>query len=102
MRNFQSSTIRTLFTAALALAAFLSCAVAQNALPSDRVIRIGYQKYGTLVLLKARGSLEKRLAAMHIDVQWTEFPAGPQFRNRRRGSADFCPGRRRRSYLRWQ
>jgi sulfonate transport system substrate-binding protein len=78
MRNFQSSTIRTLFTAALALAAFLSCAVAQNALPSDRVIRIGYQKYGTLVLLKARGSLEKRLAAMHIDVQWTEFPAGPQ------------------------
>jgi sulfonate transport system substrate-binding protein len=45
---------------------------------SDSVLRIGYQKYGTLVLLKARGSLEKRLAALHVEVQWTEFPAGPQ------------------------
>jgi sulfonate transport system substrate-binding protein len=44
----------------------------------DNVIRIGYQKYGTLVLLKARGSLEKRLAPMHVEVNWTEFPAGPQ------------------------
>jgi sulfonate transport system substrate-binding protein len=49
--------------------------VTQNA---DNVLRIGYQKYGTLVLLKARGSLEKRLAPMHIEVRWTEFPAGPQ------------------------
>jgi sulfonate transport system substrate-binding protein len=45
---------------------------------SENVIRIGYQKYGTLVLLKARGTLEKRLAQIHVDVQWTEFPAGPQ------------------------
>jgi sulfonate transport system substrate-binding protein len=45
---------------------------------SDSVLRIGYQKYGTLVLLKARGSLEKRLAPLHVEVQWTEFPAGPQ------------------------
>lgn len=50
-------------------------ALAQNA---DSVIRIGYQKYGTLVLLKARGSLEKRLAPLHVAVKWTEFPAGPQ------------------------
>src|SRR3984957_8753519 len=53
-------------------------ALAQIANPSDNLIRIGYQKYGTLVLLKARGSLEKRLAAVHVEVQWTEFPAGPQ------------------------
>jgi len=45
---------------------------------SDSVLRIGYQKYGTLVLLKARGSLEKRLVPLHVEVQWTEFPAGPQ------------------------
>jgi sulfonate transport system substrate-binding protein len=45
---------------------------------SDNVIRIGYQKYGTLVLLKARGSLEKRLTPLHVEVKWTEFPAGPQ------------------------
>ncbi len=41
------------------------------------VLRIGYQKYGTLVILKGRGSLEKRLAAENIEVKWTEFPAGP-------------------------
>ena len=41
------------------------------------VLRIGYQKYGTLTLLKGRGTLEKRLAAQGVDVKWTEFPAGP-------------------------
>lgn len=41
-------------------------------------VRIGYQKYGTLTLLKGRGTLEKRLAAQGVAVQWTEFPAGPQ------------------------
>jgi sulfonate transport system substrate-binding protein len=40
-------------------------------------LRIGYQKYGTLTLLKGRGTLDKRLAAKGIDVKWTEFPAGP-------------------------
>lgn len=41
-------------------------------------LRIGYQKYGTLVLLKAKGTLEKRLAPQGIEVKWTEFPGGPQ------------------------
>jgi len=41
-------------------------------------IRIGYQKYGTLTLLKGRATLEPRLAAKGIKVKWTEFPAGPQ------------------------
>lgn len=41
--------------------------------------RIGYQKAAnTLVLLKAHGRLEKRLAPLGITVKWTEFPAGPQ------------------------
>jgi len=43
-----------------------------------QVLRIGYQKYGTLTILKARGDLEKRLAPQNIEVKWTEFPAGPQ------------------------
>lgn len=42
-----------------------------------RTLRIGFQKYGTLTILKARGTLEKRLAAQGIDVKWTEFPSGP-------------------------
>src|SRR5205823_12105586 len=41
-------------------------------------IRIGFQKYGTLVLLKTRGLLEERLKPLGWSVQWTEFPAGPQ------------------------
>ncbi len=41
-------------------------------------LRIGYQKYGTLTLLKAKGTLEQRLAPQGIEVKWTEFPAGPQ------------------------
>src|SRR5580700_2969828 len=65
-------TLVILILVAMALAPF---ALAQNA---DNVLRIGYQKYGTLVLLKARGSLEKRLAPLHVEVKWTEFPAGPQ------------------------
>lgn len=45
---------------------------------ADNVLRIGYQKYGTLILLKARGTLEQRLAPLGVSVSWTEFPAGPQ------------------------
>jgi sulfonate transport system substrate-binding protein len=41
--------------------------------------RIGYQKAAsTLVLLKAHGALEKRLAPLGVKVTWNEFPAGPQ------------------------
>ncbi|MDQ7983599.1 sulfonate ABC transporter substrate-binding protein [Pseudomonas sp. G34] len=53
-------------------------------------LRIGYQKYGTLVLLKANGALEKRLAAKGVDVKWTEFPGGPQLlEGLNVGSVDF-------------
>jgi sulfonate transport system substrate-binding protein len=40
-------------------------------------LRIGFQKYGTLTILKARGTLDQRLVAQGIDVKWIEFPAGP-------------------------
>lgn len=53
-------------------------AEAQSKNIDAKVLRIGYQKYGTLTLLKARGTLEKRLAPQGITVKWTEFPAGPQ------------------------
>ena len=41
-------------------------------------LRIGVQKYGTLVILRERGTLEPALAASGIGVTWHEFPAGPQ------------------------
>ena len=78
MRYSNAAKLRSaLLTLILVLTAAVPATLAQHS-PSDRVVRIGYQKYGTLVLLKARGSLEKRLAPLHIEVQWTEFPAGPQ------------------------
>ena len=43
----------------------------------DKVIRIGFQKYGKLVLLKGRGSLEEKLKPLGYTVSWTEFPSGP-------------------------
>lgn len=64
-----------LFVAATSIGAVTQ---AQAASQDNNVLRIGYQKYGTLVLLKAKGSLEKRLAEQGVEVSWTEFPGGPQ------------------------
>jgi sulfonate transport system substrate-binding protein len=44
---------------------------------ADQVIRIGFQKYGNLILLKGKGDLERRLAPLGFKVAWTEFPSGP-------------------------
>src|SRR5271155_2286197 len=76
MRNsLTAKSHRAVIALLLVLVALAPFALAQNA---DNVLRVGYQKYGTLVLLKARGSLEKRLTPLHVEVKWTEFPAGPQ------------------------
>lgn len=45
---------------------------------AEKVVRIGYQKYGTLVLLKGKSTLEKKLESIGYSVEWTEFPGGPQ------------------------
>jgi sulfonate transport system substrate-binding protein len=64
--------------------AALGATLASMALPAwakyqPDQFRIGYQKSAsTLVLLKAHGALEKRLAPLGIKVSWNEFPAGPQ------------------------
>ncbi|MBO9597245.1 MAG: sulfonate ABC transporter substrate-binding protein [Cohnella sp.] len=41
-------------------------------------LRIGFQKYGTVNILKAKGTLEPRLEAEGYNVSWIEFPGGPQ------------------------
>jgi sulfonate transport system substrate-binding protein len=58
---------------------------------SNTVLRIGYQKAAsTLVLLKAHGTLEKRLKAQGVEVKWAEFAAGPQLLEALNvGSVDF-------------
>jgi sulfonate transport system substrate-binding protein len=50
---------------------------AANSAKLPQEIRIGYQKYGTLFLLKLRGGLETRLAPLGVGVKWSEFPFGP-------------------------
>lgn len=45
---------------------------------SEQTVRIGFQKYGKLVLLKSKGTLEEKLKSLGVKVVWTEFPAGPQ------------------------
>lgn len=43
----------------------------------EKVVRIGFQKYGKLVLLKSKGTLEQKLKALGYTVTWTEFQFGP-------------------------
>jgi sulfonate transport system substrate-binding protein len=52
-------------------------AVVSASYGQDKVIRIGFQKYGKLVLLKGRGTLEEKLKPLGYTVSWTEFPSGP-------------------------
>jgi sulfonate transport system substrate-binding protein len=43
-----------------------------------RTIRIGYQRYGTLIILRHTGYLDQALARTGDQVEWSEHPAGPQ------------------------
>src|SRR5882672_9310047 len=43
----------------------------------DKVVRVGFQKYGNLILLKGKGGLERKLAPLGYKVEWREFPSGP-------------------------
>lgn len=71
-----SFVMRQLWTVATVLVfAFLLSVVAKA---EDKVVRVGFQKYGTLVLLKARGALEEKLKPLGYRVSWSEFPGGPQ------------------------
>ena len=74
------------------LVALFAAAISFGAITQAQAeeLRIGYQKYGTLVLLKAKGTLEKRLAEQGVKVTWTEFPGGPQLlEGLNVGSVDF-------------
>lgn len=69
------------FVTKLALAASAVAALTLTAFApaqaQEKTIRIGFQKYGKLVLLKTKGSLEPKLKALGYSVVWTEFPSGP-------------------------
>jgi sulfonate transport system substrate-binding protein len=45
---------------------------------STPTVRIGCQKFGLLMLLRARGALDRALARRGVEVEWSEFPGGLQ------------------------
>ena len=59
------------------LAGMLALAPLGATRAAERTLHIGYQKYGTLVFEKTRGTLEKKLAPLGVTVTWTEFLGGP-------------------------
>lgn len=61
----------------LAVTLLAGCSQVDAVGTSQHVVNIGYQKWSTLSLLKARGTLEKRLSENGIQVRWYEFQAGP-------------------------
>jgi sulfonate transport system substrate-binding protein len=68
--------IRRWITSAVLSVSIVAAAVSAS-YGQDKVVRIGFQKYGKLVLLKGKGSLEQKLAPLGYRVVWTEFPSGP-------------------------
>src|SRR5271163_1027989 len=61
-----------LFSAALSLSR-ASPALAE----AFKALRIGYQKTGVLLVVKAREQVERRFEAQGFAVRWVEFPSGP-------------------------
>jgi len=70
-------SIAKLALVATASAALTLITLSSGAQAQEKVVRIGFQKYGKLVLLKSKGSLEPKLKELGYTVQWTEFPSGP-------------------------
>jgi len=64
-------TLQQLIAAALAGSALTTRAAEPG------VLRIGYQKFNTLNILKGAGHLEDALKPLGWTVRWTEFATGP-------------------------
>lgn len=71
-----SNKRRLILQAAAGVALAASASWSQAA--EERTLRIGYQKFNTLNILKGTGNLEKALAPLGWKVKWYEFAAGPQ------------------------
>jgi len=49
-----------------------------SAAPVPAVVRVGYQRFGRLPLLKASGALDRALESIGARVEWREYPGGTQ------------------------
>lgn len=61
----------------LGASAALVVASATPGRAATKIMRVGYQKYGNLLLLKTSGILEEKLRPLGYDVEWREFLSGP-------------------------
>ncbi|HEY8157415.1 MAG TPA: sulfonate ABC transporter substrate-binding protein [Methylobacter sp.] len=78
-------TMIIVFTATTANTAFAK----DEAWPKE--VSLGYQKYGSLIILKSTGDLEKRLQEKGVAVKWAEFQFGPPMLEAlNAGSLDFA------------
>jgi sulfonate transport system substrate-binding protein len=69
----------------------LNFGIPDLAIAQEKVVRIGHQKVGAFVLLKASGLLEERLKPLGYTVTWTEFSSGPQLlEGISKGAVDFA------------
>ncbi|GIQ69536.1 hypothetical protein [Xylanibacillus composti] len=71
--------ILTLFIVIALLAGCANNEAASTGIAADasgKVIRIGYQKYGTMLILKSQETLEEQLKGSGYRVTWIEFPGG--------------------------
>ncbi|WP_204353037.1 sulfonate ABC transporter substrate-binding protein [Salinicola peritrichatus] len=86
--KLMNSLLKSFVTASIVIAVTSEIAVAED---KPESVQIGFQKASILTLLKARGTLDEALKARGIDVQWIEFPAGPQMLEALNlGSIDFA------------
>jgi sulfonate transport system substrate-binding protein len=73
--------MKLLFISAICLVLFVGCSQSGGSSEADsegdKVIRIGYQKNGPLIILKSLGTLEERLEEEGYTVEWKQFQAGP-------------------------
>ena len=95
-KHFLSSTKSRFFSSVLILGLMLLSLITQTthaaaAVAVPKQITLGYQKYGSLIILKSTGELEKRLQKLGVKVNWAEFQFGPPMLEAlNAGSLDFA------------
>lgn len=76
-RSNRWTAVLLVWVAAVLVAAGASTSAARAEAPGR--LNIGFQKSSlNLIVLKSRGTLDRRLEPLRVTVTWTEFPAGPQ------------------------
>ncbi|MGD0640182.1 MAG: aliphatic sulfonate ABC transporter substrate-binding protein [Roseiarcus sp.] len=68
---------RAFLAGAVAVAIPVAASSRASAATALKELRVGYQKTGALLIVKAQKVLERRFEAEGVTVKWVEFPFGP-------------------------